>query len=170
MLIAEIPSPLSRTWHLSWLPWAVGFKIWKQKPFSCLWSRPQLSQICPCWSKTTAWLLKHSKRCSVTGCNSPLASTKSFNLCVTFVPLRGLAPPPQITALPPCSAFEEWGDGGRYIRLHWRIDASAFDSLSDFKKGSWAAVLSHLSWTFQRSIVICSMSRICHQTWLTRGK
>lgn len=73
----------------------------------------------PAGTKTTGWLPKHSKCCSVTRCNLPLVSTRSFNLCVTFVPLRGLASPPQITALPPRSAFEEWGDGRFQTWLRW---------------------------------------------------
>lgn len=88
-------------------------------PFSCipvsvfqegwsLWNKPQFSQIRPCWRETNACLQKHSKCCSIMGYSSPLISTKSFNLCMTFVPLWHRPPPEHF-----------WGTRRWLISIRW---------------------------------------------------
>lgn len=48
-------------------------------------------------------------------------------------------------------------------------NTNASGRLSGSKRRSWAAVLSHLTWTFQRSHNPLNVKDFC-QTWLTRGQ
>lgn len=132
----------------------------------CLWNRPHLSQICPCWNKNDRLATETLQMLQLYGCNLPLVSTRSFNLCVTFVPLRGLTSPPQIRAVPPHSAFEEWGDGRFQTRLCWFL-LKLKENRRKKRKRSRCIATFNLNFP----ALYCNLLNVedCLQSWLQEG-